>query len=396
MKDKIEFIESEKKEEPNNEKPNKSRKKLNNSLKFALIILLAFALGVGLMYWYSVENPKVVNKNTITSNTKVTEEAMEDAIDKIYDAVLCIEVLSDDGSVLSSGTGFVYATDDNYGYVLTNAHVVSGGTNVQGIMTDNTTTSLTILGTDSYTDLAVLRMDVKQVKQVASIGDSKNTAVGNTVFTVGSPMGSTYVGTVTKGILSGKDRLVETSTSNGLSSESYIVKVLQTDAAISPGNSGGPLVNLAGDVIGITSLKLVDDEVEGMGFAIPIEDAMNYVEYLEQGKAIERPVVGVQILDLTNRYVLYRYGINVPDNVDSGIYLVEVNSGYPASDGGLKAGDIITKIDGNEITSVSEFKYELYKHNIGDTIEVTYYRDGKENKTTLKLNKTTLKLNKTS
>ena len=388
LKDKIEFIESEKKEEPNNEKPNKSRKKLNNSLKFALIILLAFALGVGLMYWYSVENPKVVNKNTITSNTKVTEEAMEDAIDKIYDAVLCIEVLSDDGSVLSSGTGFVYATDDNYGYVLTNAHVVSGGTNVQGIMTDNTTTSLTILGTDSYTDLAVLRMDVKQVKQVASIGDSKNTAVGNTVFTVGSPMGSTYVGTVTKGILSGKDRLVETSTSNGLSSESYIVKVLQTDAAISPGNSGGPLVNLAGDVIGITSLKLVDDEVEGMGFAIPIEDAMNYVEYLEQGKAIERPVVGVQILDLTNRYALYRYGINVPDNVDSGIYLVEVNSGYPASDGGLKAGDIITKIDGNEITSVSEFKYELYKHNIGDTIEVTYYRDGKENKTTLKLNKT--------
>lgn len=388
MKDKIEFIESEKKEGPNNEKPNKSRKKLNNSLKFALIILLAFALGVGLMYWYSVENPKVVNKNTITSNTKVTEEAMEDAIDKIYDAVLCIEVLSDDGSVLSSGTGFVYATDDNYGYVLTNAHVVSGDTNVQGIMTDNTTTSLTILGTDSYTDLAVLRMDVKQVKQVASIGDSKNTAVGNTVFTVGSPMGSTYVGTVTKGILSGKDRLVETSTSNGLSSESYIVKVLQTDAAISPGNSGGPLVNLAGDVIGITSLKLVDDEVEGMGFAIPIEDAMNYVEYLEQGKAIERPVVGVQILDLTNRYALYRYGINVPDNVDSGIYLVEVNSGYPASDGGLKAGDIITKIDGNEITSVSEFKYELYKHNIGDTIEVTYYRDGKENKTTLKLNKT--------
>ena len=231
-------------------------------------------------------------------------------------------------------------------------------------------------------------MDVKQVKQVASIGDSKNTAVGNTVFTVGSPMGSTYVGTITKGILSGKDRLVETSTSNGLSSESYIVKVLQTDAAISPGNSGGPLVNLAGDVIGITSLKLVDDEVEGMGFAIPIEDAMNYVEYLEQGKAIERPVVGVQILDLTNRYALYRYGINVPDNVDSGIYLVEVNSGYPASDGGLKAGDIITKIDGNEITSVSEFKYELYKHNIGDTIEVTYYRDGKENKTTLKLNKT--------
>ncbi len=387
MKDKIEFVEAKKNEENENLKLNK-KKKINNSLKFALAILLAFAVGVGLMYWYSVKNPKIINKNTITSNTKVTEEAMEDAIDKIYDAVLCIEVLNGDGSVLSSGTGFVYATDDKYGYVLTNAHVVSSGTNVQGLMTDNTTVNLTILGTDSYTDLAVLRMDVKQVKQVASIGDSKNTAVGNTVFTVGSPMGSTYVGTITKGILSGKDRLVETSTSNGLSSESYIVKVLQTDAAISPGNSGGPLVNLAGDVIGITSLKLVDDEVEGMGFAIPIEDAMNYVDTLEQGKEIQRPYIGVQILDLTNKYALYRYGINVDSSIKAGIILVKVESGSPASDAGLKEGDIITKIDGEDVTTVSEFKYELYKHNIGDKVEATYYRNGKEAKTTLKLNKT--------
>lgn len=387
MKDKIEFIESEKKD---NKENNRHKRLINKNLKFALFILLAFALGVGLMYWYSVKNPTVVTKNTITSNTKVTEEAMQDAIDKVYDAVLCIEVINDDGSVLSSGTGFVYATDDKYGYVLTNAHVVSGGTNIQGVMSDNTTTDLTILGTDTYTDLAVLRMDVKQVKQVASIGDSKNTAVGNTVFTVGSPMGSTYAGTVTKGILSGKDRLIETSTSsdNGLTTDSYIVKVLQTDAAISPGNSGGPLVNLAGDVIGITSLKLVDEQVEGMGFAIPIEDAMNYVDILEQGKEIERPLVGVQILDLTNKYALYRYGINVDSSIKAGIVLVKVDSGYPASDGGLKEGDIITKIDGEDVTTVSEFKYELYKHNIGDTVEVTYYRNGKEAKTTLKLNKT--------
>lgn len=233
-------------------------------------------------------------------------------------------------------------------------------------------------------------MDVKNVKQVASIGDSKNTKIGNTVFTVGSPLGSSYAGTVTKGILSGKERLIETSSSNAgaLTGESYIVKVLQTDAAISPGNSGGPLVNLAGDVIGITSLKLVDEQVEGMGFAIPIEDAMNYVDVLEQGKTIERPIVGVQILDLTNKYVLYRYGINVDSSIKAGIILVKVNSGYPASDGGLKDGDIITNIDGNDITTVSEFKYELYKHSIGDTIEVTYYRNGKENKTKLKLDKT--------
>lgn len=380
--DKIELISSN--------SSNKKNNKFNNGLKLALVILVAFVLGVGLMYWYSVNNPKVVTKNRVTSNTKVTEEAMEDAIDKVYDAVLCIEVMSDDGSVISSGTGFVYAKDDKYGYVLTNAHVVSNGKNVQGLMSDNEAATLTILGTDTYTDLAVLRMDVKYVKQVASIGDSKNTKVGNTVFTVGSPLGSSYAGTVTKGILSGKERLIETSSSNAgaLTGESYIVKVLQTDAAISPGNSGGPLVNLAGDVIGITSLKLVDEQVEGMGFAIPIEDAMNYVDVLEQGKTIERPIVGVQILDLTNKYALYRYGINVDSNIKAGIILVKVNSGYPASDGGLKDGDIITKIDGNDITTVSEFKYELYKHSIGDTIEVTYYRNGKENKTKLKLDKT--------
>lgn len=381
--DKIELIES------NKSNKNNKNNNFNKKLGFALVILIAFALGVGLMYWYSMENPTVVTKNRTISETKVTEEAMEDAIKKIYDSVLCIEVLNQDGSVLSTGTGFVYGKDDKYGYVLTNAHVVSGATNIQGMLSNNSTTALTLLGSDTYTDLAVLRMDIKDVLQVASIGDSKNTAIGNTVFTVGSPMGATYAGTVTKGILSGKDRLIETSaSSNGLTSESYIVKVLQTDAAISPGNSGGPLVNLAGDVIGITSLKLVDEQVEGMGFAIPIEDAMNYVDSLEKGKAIQRPVVGVQILDLTNKYALYRYGINVDSSVKSGVILVKVNTGYPASNGGLKEGDIVTKIDGNDITTVSEFKYELYKHNIGDTIEVTYYRDGKENKTTLKLDKT--------
>lgn len=381
--DKIELIES------NKSNKNNKNNNFNKKLGFALVILIAFALGVGLMYWYSMENPTVVTKNRTISETKVTEEAMEDAIKKIYDSVLCIEVLNQDGSVLSTGTGFVYGKDDKYGYVLTNAHVVSGATNIQGMLSNNSTTALTLLGSDTYTDLAVLRMDVKDVLQVASIGDSKNTAIGNTVFTVGSPMGATYAGTVTKGILSGKDRLIETSaSSNGLTSESYIVKVLQTDAAISPGNSGGPLVNLAGDVIGINSLKLVDEQVEGMGFAIPIEDAMNYVDSLEKGKAIQRPVVGVQILDLTNKYTLYRYGINVDSSVKSGVILVKVNTGYPASNGGLKEGDIVTKIDGNDITTVSEFKYELYKHNIGDTIEVTYYRDGKENKTTLKLDKT--------
>ncbi len=377
--DKVELI------EPN--KPNKKKRKINKKVKIVLLIILAFALGAGIMYWYSYTNPTIVTKNRTTSEIKVTEEAMEDAIDKVYDSVLCIEVLTSDGTVTSTGSGFVYDIDDDYGYVLTNAHVVSGGEIIEGVLSNNEVVELTLLGSDTYTDLAVLRMDADKVLQVASIGSSENTKVGNTVFTVGSPMGLTYAGTVTKGILSGKDRLIETSSSDGLSSETYIVKVLQTDAAISPGNSGGPLVNLAGDVIGITSLKLVDDEVEGMGFAIPIEDAMNYVDYLEQGKEIERPVMGVSVIDLTNQYVLYRYNINIPSNVEDGIYIAEVTSGYPASDAGLQAGDIITAINGETVTTAAEFKYELYKYSIGDTVEVTYYRDGNEQTTKVTLDK---------
>lgn len=365
-----------------------SRKKNNTPITIVIVfaIMIAFVFGITVTYFYYRNNPTVVTKNRTISENKVTEEAMEEAIDKIYNAVLCIEVLDDSGQTISTGTGFVY---DAKGYVITNAHVVSTAKKVQGTLSNNKTVELEVLGTDSYTDLAVLKMDEKEVLQVASIGKSSNMKIGNTVFTVGSPMGSEYSGTVTKGILSGKDRLIETSnSSNSLyQTESFIVKVLQTDAAISPGNSGGPLVNLAGDVIGITSLKLVDSSVEGMGFAIPMDDAIKYIDILASGKSIERPIMGVQILDLTNKLLLQRYGINYDTNVKEGVILVKVNEDYPASSAGLKDLDIITKINGERINTTSKFKYELYKHSIGEEIEVTYIRDGKEKTTKVKLDK---------
>jgi len=346
-------------------------------------------LGLGLMYFYERKNPNIITKDRVISETKVSEVAMESAIDKVYDSVICIEVMDNYGQTISTGTGFVYEKDDKYGYVLTNAHVVSSASKVQGKLSNNEMVDLKVLGTDSYTDLAVLQMDAKNVLQVASIGKSSNMKVGNTVFTVGSPMGTEYSGTVTKGILSSKERLIETSASsnNLYQTESYIVKVMQTDAAISPGNSGGPLVNLAGDVIGITSLKLVDSSVEGMGFAIPIDDAMGYVDILAAGKKVERPLMGVQILDLTNKLLLQRYNINYDTSVKEGVILIKVSDGYPASDASLKDMDIVTKINGEKINTTSRFKYELYKHKIGDTIDVTYVRNGKEKTVKVKLDK---------
>ena len=390
MKEKIEVSENKEVASKTQKSISKKRKskKIHGILITIFVVLIAFVLGLSIMYLYSKNNPTVITNKKTVSEIKVSEEAMEDAIDKVYDSVLCIQVLDQSGNVISSGSGFVYSKDSKYGYILTNSHVVSGATTVQGVLSNNNTVELKVLGTDSYTDLAVLRMDAKDVLGVASIGKSSNVKVGNTVFTVGSPMGSNYSGTVTKGILSGKDRLIETSSStDSYTTESYIVKVMQTDAAISPGNSGGPLVDLAGDVIGINSLKLVDSSVEGMGFAIPIEDAMSYVDTLAQGKKVERPILGVQILDLTNKLLLQRYGINYDSSINEGIILVKVNGGYPASDAGLKNMDVVTKINGEKVTTTSQFKYELYKYSIGDTIEVTYVRNGKEKTTKIKLDK---------
>ena len=163
------------------------------------------------------------------------------------------------------------------------------------------------------------------------------------------------------------------------------MKVLQIDAAINPGNSGGPLLNLSGEVIGVNSLKLVEDQIEGMGFAIPIEDAINYAQTLESGNTVERPFVGISMLDITDQYYLWQNGITVPDSVEAGVAILEVVEGSGASAAGLQKGDIIISLNSVKITSLANFRYELYKNKIGDKIQIEYLRDGKVNKTEITL-----------
>ena len=190
-------------------------------------------------------------------------------------------------------------------------------------------------------------------------------------------MGENYSGSVTRGIVSAKERTVET--------DDVVTKVIQTDAAINPGNSGGPLVNLAGEVIGITSMKLAQEEIEGMGFAIPINDAKVYVKNLEKGEEISRPVMGVSLINVTDRYRLYYYRIDVDSSIESGVVIASVENDSSASKAGLQKGDVITKLDNNKIDSISNLRYYLYKYKVGDKVEVTYIRNKKENKVTLEL-----------
>lgn len=340
------------------------------------LIVLFFFLGIlATLITYRLIPQKVETNPVNNDNTKVTvveSNSLKESINKIYNAVVLVETYEGD-DISSTGTGFVYKIDSEYGYIITNNHVVSSGDKYNIKYIDETATEGTLLGRDEYTDVAVIRVPISSVKQVAIMANSDESSIGDTVFTVGSPMGSTYMGTVTRGILSGMNRVVEVSLSSG----NYYMQVMQTDAAINPGNSGGPLVNINGEVIGVNTLKLVKDEIEGMGFAIPINDVLETVEYLEKGKEIERPVLGVKVVDITNKIELYfRYGIKLSDDITRGVYIHEVEKNSLADKSGIKSGDVIIELDGMEVTSSSYFKYLLYNHNSEEDIKVTIYREG--------------------
>ena len=366
--------------------------KNNNQVSIPVVIILCIVLslisgGLGAYLMISTRQNTTTTTNGITTSTaKLTEtNSIADAVSKVYDAVVVVEVYSNN-QLASTGTGFVYKKANGKAYLMTNNHVISGGKTVKVLFQNGDELEATTVGSDTYSDIAVLSVKDSDKIVAATTGASDKSKVGDTVFTVGSPEGSDYAGTVTKGILSAKDRLVEVALSNSQTSD-YYMQVLQTDAAINPGNSGGPLCNTNGEVIGITNMKLVDDTVEGMGFAIPIEDALKVAEVLEKDGKVSRPYIGISMLDLSNSYYLWQAGIMVPENVNNGVAVVKVESGSPADKAGLKKGDIITKLAGKDTKSLAEFRYELYKHSPNDSVEVTYIRDGKEQKATLTLGK---------
>lgn len=365
-------------------------KKTRERIVLPLLVFLAFVLGS--VWTYLVINQ--LDKGTILTSGNsgsytISENSIAAAVDKVYDATVVVQT-SKDGAIVSTGTGFVYKVDGSTAYVMTNNHVVSSGNSAKVVFSDGSSADTKILGGDTYADIAVLTVSASSIKQVATIGNTENLKLGDTTFTVGAPLGDTYSGTVTKGIVSGKDRLVEVSFS-GTTSD-YYMKVIQTDAALNPGNSGGPLCNINGEVIGVNSLKLTQEQtstssysVEGMGFAIPIEDALYYAELIEEGGTVKRPYIGISMLDITNSYYLWQAGITLPDGVEKGVAIIEVVSSSPAAKGGLQKGDIITKLNEEEISSVAKLRYELYKHAPGDKIDITYNRNGKEYTTQITL-----------
>lgn len=365
--------------------------KKKENLKTIFLIIFSFVMGGIIMFALLKWTPLVsqilgsTGETVVTRNdTQVYEKnSLAPAVDKVYNAVAMVSAYQKE-TLASTGSAFVYKTDNKYGYLLTNYHVVEGADSIKITTEDDKEADAELLGGDEYLDLAVLKVDKSNISMVANIGTSEKMHLGDTVFTVGTPMGEEYRGTVTSGILSGKDRMVSVSVSNS-SSNDWIMRVLQFDASINPGNSGGPLLNSNGEVIGICSLKLVDDQIEGMGFAIPIEYAMNHIESLEKGKDISWPILGVSMINASDTAGLYRNQINIDRNITEGVVVVQAEKGSGAYDAGLTTGDVIIKLDGKKVKDSAYLRYELYQHQAGDTIKVTYIRNGKENTVEIKL-----------
>ena len=362
--------------------PNKEN---NNKIAPLLILVIIISFICGFLGSLTVIYLK--GTTTITTNTKSIKasetNSIADAVEKVYDATVVVEAYKDD-KLYSTGTGFIYKKENNKAYIMTNNHVIDGADKVKVLLSNDKETETTIVGGDTYSDIALLTIEATDDITVASLGKTEEMKVGDTVFTVGSPEGADYAGTVTKGILSGKDRLVAVALSNSTTSD-YYMNVLQTDAAINPGNSGGPLCNTNGEVIGITNMKLVDNSVEGMGFAIPIEDALKYAEILEKEGKVTRPYIGISMLDISDSYYLWQAGIIIPSNVTSGVAIYSVEDNSPASKASLQKGDIIIEIEGTKVTSLADFRYNLYKHSPGDTIEIKYIRNNGEHTTKITL-----------
>lgn len=274
-----------------------------------------------------------------------------------------------------SGSGIII---DSQGYIVTNNHVVDGASKITVNLSDGRKFPAQLIGKDAKTDLAVLKINATNLIP-AKLGDSSKLEVGELAVAIGNPLGESFAGTVTAGIISGLNR--------NLQSDYGPVNLIQTDAAINPGNSGGPLVNSNGEVIGITSVKLTSTggsntqdpfgmfqsqstPVEGMGFAIPINEAKPIIDELIKHGYVERPIMGVSVQEVTSQDAA-QYNIPV------GLYIAQVQQGSGADAAGLQAGDVITAVDGTKVDTFDSLQSIISKHKVGDTITVTFWRNGK-------------------
>ena len=355
------------------------RKPEKSSRKFIALVLAA-GLMIGTIFGYgmdnflpnpgrdannvyaaAVDNTKIVYSGTVSPVVPIAEKVSPSIV------AISLKTRSRDffGRVYEgqgTGSGIII---DKQGHIITNNHVVEGANDIIVILHDGKELEATLIGRDSQTDLAVIKVDADNLT-VAELGDSSALKVGELAVAIGSPMGTEYAGSVTAGIISGLNRTVSIGDDS--------IKLIQTDAAINPGNSGGALVNSEGKVIGINTIKFAETRVEGMGFAIPINEAKPIIEDLINNKKVLRPFLGIQGITISKEEAEQ---FQLPQGV--GVRVVIPGSGAEAA--GIRRGDIITKVDDKKVLTIEDLIAEIQKHKVGDSILVEVYNQGNENKT---------------
>ncbi|MGC6553597.1 S1C family serine protease [Streptococcus sp. VTCC 12905] len=381
-------------------------------LKFVILFFVGFLGGIGGYYFASstlTQGNSTSNQANTTSVSNVqnsNDTSTTQAVEKVQDAVVSVINYqtqssnslssifgniesSDELAVAGEGSGVIYKKDGDTAYIVTNNHVISGAEKIDILLASGEKLSGELVGADTYSDIAVIKIAADKVTTIAEFANSDTIKVGETAIAIGSPLGSVYANTVTQGIISSLSRTVTLQTEDG---QTVSINAIQTDAAINPGNSGGPLINIQGQVIGINSSKITSSSgvaVEGMGFAIPSNDVVQIINQLETNGKVTRPALGVQMVNLTDLSTsqLEKAGLANTD-LTSGVLIVSTQPGLPA-DGKFEPYDVIIEIDGETIENKSDLQSELYKHQIGDTITVTYYRNNKKMTVDIKLTHST-------
>lgn len=330
-------------------------------------------------------NSGIVEKTDENGNTQIVQEVVErevvtqeeariDAINRVSPAIVGVVNFARN-TTQGEGSGIVYKTEGKDAYIVTNQHVIDSGDYFEVVFSNGDRAEATLIGSDIYTDLAVLKVSDVEVEAVAEFGNTEDLQIGQTVIAIGNPLGLDFAGSATSGIVSGKDRVISVDL-NGDNYDDWEMTVLQTDTAINPGNSGGALINLDGKVVGINSMKIATSSVEGMSFSIPTYVALPIITDLETYGEVRRPQLGVYIQEMSMIPDRLKEILNIPTDQKTGVFIYEVFEGGLAEKMGIKAGDIITAVNGEEVEDTMAFRKKLYSMREGDTLELTVLQDG--------------------
>lgn len=329
----------------------------------------------------NVSDTNVTSEGSPVQTTSTTaDSSVTDAVATAQPAVVTVNNFASNGLSNESveagvGSGVIYKKDGDSAYIVTNHHVVNGADRLTVTFNDGSTADAKLMGSDATYDLAVLEVDADKVSSVITIGKSSELKPGQTVIAIGNPLGQ-FENSVTRGVVSSTSRLVPVDTDENGQAD-FNAEVIQTDAAINPGNSGGALINESGQLIGINSMKIATDSVEGVGFSIPVDIALPLINQIEQTGEVNHPSLGVSLRDVSEFPPGYlTEQINLPESVTAGTIIVEVQANSSAARAGLEARDVIVKINDQAVSSFIDLRSELIRDTDG-TVKIEYVRDGK-------------------